>query len=175
VTLTLARFTQLARLPLGRCAGSSALRRLPSVGSRQGARSLPCSTAKGLGWEPDGVTLQVRFCEEPGTNRRMAEILRHRRETRRQPDKANVCLHVGKDPAYFPTTFSTFYRIALMLKKVVCPRFPPFSVKRSPPPTGPPPPSAAAGQLAVGLARSLGHWLAVLPYFILADVDVGVP
>jgi hypothetical protein len=34
----------------------------------------------------------------------MAEILRHRRETRRQTDKANVCLNVGKDPAYFPTT-----------------------------------------------------------------------
>lgn len=66
--------------------------------------SLPCSTAKDSGWEPDGVTLQVRFCEEPGTNRCMAEILRHRRETRRQTDKANVCLNVGKNPAYFPTT-----------------------------------------------------------------------
>ena len=108
MTLTLARFTQLARLPMGRCAGSSPLRRMPSVGSRQGAGSLPCSTAKGSGWEPDGVTLQVRFCEEPGTNRRMAEILRHRRETRRQSDKANVCLNVGKEPAYFPTTFSCF-------------------------------------------------------------------
>jgi len=59
VTLTLARFTQLARLPMGRCAGSSPLRRMPSVWSRQGAGSLPCSTAKGSGWEPDGVTLQV--------------------------------------------------------------------------------------------------------------------
>jgi hypothetical protein len=27
---------------------------------------------------------QVRFCEEPGTNSRMAEIAWHRRETRRQ-------------------------------------------------------------------------------------------
>jgi hypothetical protein len=34
----------------------------------------------------------------------MAEILRHRRETRRTTDKANVCLIVGKDPAYFPYT-----------------------------------------------------------------------
>jgi hypothetical protein len=38
----------------------------------------------------------------------MAEILRHRRETRRQTDKANVCLNVGKDPAYFPTTPAAF-------------------------------------------------------------------
>jgi carboxymethylenebutenolidase len=37
----------------------------------------------------------------------MAEILRHRRETRRQTDKANVCLHVGKDPAYFPIPVPT--------------------------------------------------------------------
>ena len=35
-------------------------------------------------WEPDGVTLQVRFCEGPGTNCRMVEILWHRRATRRQ-------------------------------------------------------------------------------------------
>jgi hypothetical protein len=35
-------------------------------------------------WEPDGVTLQVRFCEGPGTSGRMVEILWHRRETRRQ-------------------------------------------------------------------------------------------
>jgi hypothetical protein len=49
-------------------------------------RPRPLSRAKveGSSWEPDGVTLQVRFCEEPGTNRRMAEILWHRRETRRQ-------------------------------------------------------------------------------------------
>ncbi len=37
-----------------------------------------------LNWEPDGATLQVRFCEDPGTNCRMAEIVWHRRETRRQ-------------------------------------------------------------------------------------------
>jgi hypothetical protein len=41
-------------------------------------------TGEDSNWEPDGVTLQVRFCEEPGTNRRMAEIAWHRRETRRQ-------------------------------------------------------------------------------------------
>jgi hypothetical protein len=37
----------------------------------------------------------------------MAEILRHRRETRRQTDKANICLNDGKAPAYSPTKFST--------------------------------------------------------------------
>ena len=34
-------------------------------------------------WEPDGLTDQVRFCEGPGTNWCMDEILWHRRETRR--------------------------------------------------------------------------------------------
>ncbi len=81
---TLARFTQSACPVLGRCVRSPALRRVPSMRSRQGAGSLPCSTVKDSGWEPDGVTLQVRFCEGPGTSRRMAEILWHRRETRRQ-------------------------------------------------------------------------------------------
>ena len=31
-----------------------------------------CQIEEDSNWEPDGVTLQVRFCEEPGTNRRMA-------------------------------------------------------------------------------------------------------
>jgi hypothetical protein len=53
-------------------------------------------------WEPHGVTLQVRFCEVSGTHRRMAAILRHRRETGRQKEKANVCLNVGKNLAYSP-------------------------------------------------------------------------
>jgi hypothetical protein len=51
-------------------------------------------------WEPDGVTLQVRFCEEPGTNRLMAEIMWHRRETRRQTENTNISLTDGKNPAY---------------------------------------------------------------------------
>ena len=38
------------------------------------------------------------------SNRRMAEILRHRRETRRQTEKTNFCLNDGKAPAYSPTT-----------------------------------------------------------------------
>ncbi len=53
-------------------------------------------------WEPDGVTLQVRFCEEPGTNRRMAEIMWHRRKTRRQTENTNISLTDGEDPAYSP-------------------------------------------------------------------------
>ena len=48
------------------------------------ARPLSSLLVEDSNWEPDGVTLQVRLCEEPGTNRRMAEILRHRWETRRQ-------------------------------------------------------------------------------------------
>jgi hypothetical protein len=66
VSTKLARFTQLACPALERCAESTARRRLPSVRSRQGAGPLPCSTVNDSGWEPDGVTLQVRFCEEPG-------------------------------------------------------------------------------------------------------------
>ena len=49
--------------------------------------------------EPDGVTRQVRFCEEPGTNRRMGEIAWHRRETRRQTENTNFSLSDGKNPA----------------------------------------------------------------------------
>jgi hypothetical protein len=59
-------------------------------------------------WEPDGVTLQVRFCEEPGTNCRMAEILWHRRETRRQTEKTNFGLSGSKNPAYSPNPFLSF-------------------------------------------------------------------
>jgi hypothetical protein len=36
----------------------------------------------------------------------MVEILRHRRETRRQTDKANICLNDGKAPAYSPSPFN---------------------------------------------------------------------
>ena len=56
------------------------------------------------GWEPDGVTLQVRFCEESRTNCRMAEIAWHRRETRRQTENTNFSLTDGKDSAYSPFT-----------------------------------------------------------------------
>ena len=35
----------------------------------------------------------------------MAEILWHRRETRRQTENTNVCLNDGKAPAYSPITF----------------------------------------------------------------------
>ena len=57
-------------------------------------------------WEPDGVTLQVRFCEEPGTSPSTIEILWHRRETKRQTENTNVCLIEGENPAYSPTTVS---------------------------------------------------------------------
>jgi hypothetical protein len=40
--------------------------RLGMRGVDRALDSLPCSTAKGSGREPDGVTLQVRFCEESG-------------------------------------------------------------------------------------------------------------
>jgi hypothetical protein len=45
----------------------------------------------------------------------MAEILRHRRETRRQTDKANICLNDGKAPAYSPFTYlSAIHKEELM-------------------------------------------------------------
>jgi hypothetical protein len=53
-------------------------------------------------WEPDGVTLQVRFCEESGTNCRMAKIRWHRREIRRPTENTTFGLSGGKNPAYSP-------------------------------------------------------------------------
>ena len=70
-----------------------------------GWRSMTRLAVNDSTWEPDGVTRQVRFGEEPGPNRRMAEISWHRRETRRQTENTNVCLNGGKVPAYSPTTF----------------------------------------------------------------------
>ena len=55
-------------------------------------------------WEPNGVTRQVRFSEEPGTNGRMGERAWHRRETRRQTENTSISLSGGKNPAYSPTT-----------------------------------------------------------------------
>jgi hypothetical protein len=57
-------------------------------------------------WEPDGVTLLVRFGEEPGTNGRMGEIAWHRRETRLQTENTNISLSGGNNPSYSPTTVS---------------------------------------------------------------------
>jgi hypothetical protein len=42
----------------------------------------------------------VRFCEGPGCNRGMAEILWHRRETRRQTEKTNVSLQPRESSVY---------------------------------------------------------------------------
>jgi hypothetical protein len=75
------------------------------------ARPLSHSFVDDSNWEPDGVTLQVRFCEEPGTNRHMAEISWHRRETRRQTEKTNFRLAVGKNPAYSPGRPKTYHEI----------------------------------------------------------------
>jgi hypothetical protein len=102
VTTLLARFTPSACPPLWRCATNSALRQKPHARSRQGAglaalfhgeRLVP-----GAGW-----------CNTPSptapsreANRRMAEILWHRRETRRQTENTNICLNGGKVPAYSP-------------------------------------------------------------------------
>jgi len=82
------RGNSFQRASIGRCAGA--------LGASTSATGVPRKRAPGVdgflrpsigddsNWEPDGVTLQVRFCEEPGTNCRMAEIVWHRRETRRQ-------------------------------------------------------------------------------------------
>jgi len=98
----LVRFTQMAcpalRVERGKLPAATGV----ACEESAGRRIAPCSSAKDSGWEPDGVTLQVRFCEEPGTNRRMAEIMWHRRETRRQTENTNISLTDGEDPAYSP-------------------------------------------------------------------------
>jgi hypothetical protein len=45
-------------------------------------------------------------------NRRMIEILWHRRETRRQTENTNFCLNGGKAPAYSPVTSYTISLLA---------------------------------------------------------------
>jgi hypothetical protein len=63
------------------------------------------ASAKALEVPPDptvGAPVPDPTCEEPGTNRPMAEIMWHRRETRRQTENTNVSLLDGKDPAYTP-------------------------------------------------------------------------
>lgn len=52
------------------------------------ARPLSYAKVEDSSWEPDGVTLQVRFCEEPGTNQ-CADL---------------PC--TGKEPAYSPIKLS---------------------------------------------------------------------
>ena len=59
--------------------------------------------------EPDGVTFQVRFYEESRTNCRMAEIMWHRRETRRPTENTNIGLTGGKDSAYPPTSIYAIF------------------------------------------------------------------
>ena len=44
----------------------------------------------------------------------MAEILWHRRETRRQTEKTNICLNGGKAPVYSPTDFMRVLGIPLL-------------------------------------------------------------
>ena len=42
----------------------------------------------------------VRFCEGPGNNCDMDEILWHRRESRRQTENTNLVLQSWESPAY---------------------------------------------------------------------------
>ena len=55
-----------------------------------------------LNWEPDGVTLHVRFCEGPGTTEGMVEIMWHRRETRRKPRRQSSTYSHPENPVYSP-------------------------------------------------------------------------
>ena len=50
--------------------------------------------------EPDVGKPLVRFCEGPGYNQCMAEILWHRRETRRQTENTNFGLKHRESPVY---------------------------------------------------------------------------
>lgn len=80
--------SKTAILPFGRQAMGRKARdaREPRTFSFLAHRARPVShpLVEDSDWEPDDVTLQVWFCEEPGTNPCMAEIPWHRRETRRQ-------------------------------------------------------------------------------------------
>jgi hypothetical protein len=79
-------------------------RKAPGVdGIRISIPSLGGRLKLGAGWcNTPSPTAPSR---EP--NRRMAEILWHRRETRRQTENTNICLNGGEAPAYSPTTFFT--------------------------------------------------------------------
>jgi len=87
------------RVPLGQARKRPAFR---GSGRRESMGLCAHPIGNDSNWEPDGVTLQVRFCEEPGTNRRMGEIAWHRRETRRQTENTNFSLSDGKNLAYSP-------------------------------------------------------------------------
>ena len=103
-----ARFTQRARSGRRADRGSAGMAVDTGCTASIGLRSITRLSVNNSSWEPDGVTLQVRFCEEPGTNWRMAVIAWHRRETRRQTENTNFSLIVGKNPAYSSTTL--FFR-----------------------------------------------------------------
>ncbi len=64
---------------------------LTRIGVRARAKSLQPDT-ECLNEEPDVGKLLVRFCEGLGYNWCMAEILWHRRETRRITENTNISL-----------------------------------------------------------------------------------
>ena len=57
-----------------------------------------------LNEEPDVGKLLVRFCEGLGSNRGMAEILWHHRETRWQTENTNIGLKHRESPVYSTKT-----------------------------------------------------------------------
>ena len=115
------------RASLGRRAGARGQARKRPAFRGNGRRESMGFYAHPIGddssWEPDGVTLQVRFCEEPGTNCRMAEILWHRRETRRQTEKTNFGLTVAR------TRLTPRPRVVFGEVFLACSRFGPFSLR----------------------------------------------
>ena len=66
------------------------------------SRSLSQAPVDDLNWEPDGVTLHVRFCEGPGTTEGMVEIMWHRRETRRKLRRQSSTYSHPENPVYSP-------------------------------------------------------------------------
>ena len=83
VTTLCARFTPRARSGRRADCGSAGIAGDTGGAASMGLRSMTRLAGNDSSWEPEGVTRQVRFGEEPGPNRRLAEISWHRRETRR--------------------------------------------------------------------------------------------
>ena len=59
-----------------------------------------------LNWEPDGVTLQVRFCEEPGNEAAHGQNIVAPPGNQAETEKTNLDLNADKFPAYSPVRFN---------------------------------------------------------------------
>src|ERR671938_478305 len=83
----------------------SACRLAPGTSSRQPE---PFCDAEWLNEEPDREKPFVRFCEGLRHNRCMAEIVWHRRETRRQTENTNV-MPIARKASFYSTNIRTCF------------------------------------------------------------------